>query len=198
MIPTLKIGDFILVNKLSYGLKLPFSDFFSNPIYLSSFKSPETGDVIVFKYPNDPSINYIKRVIGVPGDEIEIINKVVFINKKAFNQKEVAGTDFMKDMDFEFKDRRFIFSEIEIGKKKNIIQTLDYQLPKDNMPSLIVPSGKYFVMGDNRDFSADSRFWGFVPAENIKGRAILVWFSAIFPFSDNPVNFRPSRIGTTI
>ena len=198
MIPTIKIGDFILVNKMSYGVKIPFSDLFTDPIYISKFKSPERGDVIVFKYPKDPSFNYIKRVIGIPGDEIQIIDKVVYVNKMPLPHHAVSGNKFMEDMDFKFKNERFNFSEYEIGKHKAVIQTLNRPGTIDNVSAFVVPEGKYFVMGDNRDFSADSRYWGFVPAENIKGKAMFVWFSMVFPFGDDPFKFRPRRTGTVI
>src|SRR5690606_14444599 len=102
MIPTLMIGDFILVNKFSYGFKVPFSDWFGDPTYISGPKSPERGDIIVFKYPKDTSVNYIKRVIGLPGDTIEVIDKVVYVNDEPIEPKEVSeaqAEELMQDMD---------------------------------------------------------------------------------------------------
>lgn len=202
MIPTLMIGDFILVNKMSYGFKVPFSDMWSDPIYITEKQNPKRGDVVVFKYPKDPSINYIKRVVGLPGDTLEIINKVVYINGVAINTKEITrdqkGKDILEDMDDKFKDYNLRFFEVQTGEHKHLIQQDNDNFYKNDYEKRTIPQGKFFVMGDNRDFSYDSRFWGFVPHEHIKGRAILVWFSMILPFSEHPFKFRPWRIGTTI
>ena len=108
MIPTLMIGDFILVNKFSYGFKVPFSDINllgvnMDPIYLFGKESPKRGDVVVFKFPKDKSINYIKRVIGMPGDKIEMKNKVVFVNDKPIKLTPLNGKKIMEDMDDKFK-----------------------------------------------------------------------------------------------
>ena len=198
MIPTLMIGDFILVNKFSYGFKVPFTDMFGDPVYITEAKKPLRGDVIVFKYPNDTSINYIKRVVGLPGDKIEIIDKVVYVNGKAVVGKEIDGKKIMADMDDKFKFYKFKFFETQTGEHKHVTQVHVDNRFNQNNPAVIVPSGHYFVMGDNRDFSADSRYWGFVPFGHIKGKAILVWFSIIAPWTDDPFKFRPWRIGNSI
>ena len=202
MIPSLMIGDFILVNKLSYGFKVPFSDISifninSKPIYLFGKSSPKRGDVIVFKYPNDPSINYIKRVVGLPGDTIEIKNKIVYINDVPVERTEISGKEIMKDMDEKFKGYNFKFFRVKNGEHEHIVQQDQDNYFRVNYSKREIPEGKYFVMGDNRDFSADSRFWGFVPFENIKGRALFVWFSMNI-FTEHPFKFRPWRIGTSI
>jgi signal peptidase I len=203
MIPTLMIGDFILVNKFSYGFKLPFSDLSLlginwNPIYLFGEKNPERGDVIVFKYPEMPSINYIKRVIAIPGDTLEIKNKVIFINGEKLESKEIEGKEIQNDMDDKFSSFNLRFYEAKVGDSTHL-----FQVDKDNFftvdhKKVTIPEGKYFVMGDNRDFSSDSRSWGFVPHENVKGKALYVWFSLIFPFGEDNFKFRPWRIGTKI
>ena len=203
MIPTLMIGDFILVNKFSYGFKVPFSDinlfgFNSDPVYFFGKDNPKRGDVIVFKYPNDKSINYIKRVVGLPGDKIEIKNKMVYVNDKAISTKKISGKKIMDDMDDKFKNYNLLFFESTTGQHKHVIQQNADDYFKADFNKRVVPKNKYFVMGDNRDFSSDSRFWGFVPRKNIKGRAMFVWFSMIFPWNDNPSKFRPWRIGTKI
>lgn len=203
MIPTLAIGDFILVNKFSYGFKLPFSDMFGDPTYLLGESTPERGDVIVFKYPEDTSFNYIKRVIGLPGDTIEVVNKVVYVNDKAIVTKEIDGKEIVEDMDAYFKSYNFKFFKTNTGKHEHITQVDTENSIHENFPRIKVPQGHYFVMGDNRDFSADSRFWGFVPFGHIKGKAILVWFSLDFPWpwedaNKHPFVMRPWRIGTII
>ena len=203
MIPTLMIGDFILVNKFSYGFKVPFSDLSLfgvnlNPVYMFGESNPDRGDVIVFKYPKDPSINYIKRVVGVPGDKIEIKNKVVYINDKAIKANEVDGKPIMEDMDDKFKNYNLKFYKVKTGGAEHVIQQDSDNYYKTDYSPKTIPKGKFFVMGDNRDFSYDSRFWGFVKREQIKGRALFVWFSMIFPFGDDAFKFRPWRIGSLI
>lgn len=203
MIPTLMIGDFILVNKFSYGFKVPFTDLVLgennyDPIYLFGKSTPKRGDVVVFKFPKDPAINYIKRVIGLPGDTLEIRNKVVYINDTPIQPVEFDGKEVMKDMDEKFKDYNFKFYKTKTGEAEHIIQIDTDNYYKVDLERVVIPEGEYFMMGDNRDFSYDSRGWGFVKFEAIKGKAMFVWFSFIFPFGENPVKFRPWRIGTPI
>ncbi len=202
MIPTLLIGDFILVNKFSYGFKVPFSDWFTDPVYITTPSEPERGDVIVFKYPRNPDLNYIKRVIGLPGDTIEVVNKRVYVNNKMIPAASFDGKEIMADMDEKYKRYNFRFFKTKTGEHSHITQVHEDNSFNENFPRITVPSGHYFVMGDNRDFSSDSRSWGFVPFENIKGRALLVWFSLSIPtpFSheDESWQFRPWRIGTMI
>lgn len=197
MIPTLNIGDFILVNKFSYGFKVPYSDMFSDPIYITSFEPPKRYDVVVFKYPPEPSVNYIKRIIGIPGDEIELINKAVFINGQevtATADTSPATTDFTKSFD----DIPVNFYKLKNDRADFYFQNSVRETQADTISKFKVPEGMYFVLGDNRDFSADSRFWGFVPKENIKGKAMLVWMSMTLPILDNGFSFAPSRIGNMI
>lgn len=203
MIPTLMIGDFILVNKMSYGFKLPFSDLAIfginwDPIYLFGESDPERGDVIVFKYPQDPGTNYIKRVIGLPGDKIEIKNKVVHVNGNPIESVNLPAGELMADMDEKFKAYNLNFYKTVTGEHDHIIQFDADNLYQNDYGPQVVPQNEFFVMGDNRDFSADSRSWGFVPRENIKGRAMLVWLSMIFPFKGEEFKFRAHRIGTII
>ena len=143
---TLLIGDFLLVNKFVYGIRIPFTD-----LRLPAVRDPERGDVIVFKYPIDPSLDFIKRVIGVPGDEIQIVDKQVYINGIPYrNQHEMH------------KDNQILPAEAEV---------------RDNFGPIRVPEDSYFVMGDNRDNSHDSRFWGFVNKSNLVGKAIIKFWS---------------------
>ena len=202
MIPTLLIGDFILVNKFAYGFKVPFSDWFTDPVYITGPKKPERGDVIVFKYPKNPDLNYIKRVVGLPGDTIQIIDKVVYVNDEPISAQEINGSEIMEDMDEKFKRFNFKFFDTKTGDHEHVTQVDDDNIYIANFNKIVVPENKYFVMGDNRDFSADSRIWGFVPFENIKGEAIMIWFSLSFPWpwseDDETFKFRPWRIGTLI
>ena len=211
MIPTLMIGDFILVNKFAYGLKVPFTDLVLSfpefmdikdknfdPIYVAGKSDPKRGDVVVCKYPKDVSVNYIKRVVGLPGDTLEIRNKVVYINDKPILPQEFDGKKIMDDMDDKFKGYNLKFFKVKTGEHEHVIQQDNDNYFKVDFDKITIPPGKFFMMGDNRDFSYDSRYWQFVSHEQIKGRAMFVWFSLIFPFGENPMRFRPGRIGTAI
>jgi len=156
MIPTLKVGDFILVNKFSYGLRLPVLNTKIVPI-----ADPQRGDVVVFKFPNNPSINYIKRLIGLPGDVIAYRNKTVFINGVAQAQTFVANLP---------PDQ--LISE-NLSGSIHQIHTTPNRLGVEG--EWVVPEGNYFVMGDNRDNSNDSRYWEFVPDSLMVGKAFAVW-----------------------
>ena len=146
MIPTLQIGDHILVNKFIYGTKIPFSD-----KRVLVFRKPERGDIIVFKYPEDPSRDFIKRVIAVEGDVIESTNKVISVNGNTVNEPYSQHTDSA------LKPR---------GNE-----------PRDNFGPFIVPKEKVFMMGDNRDQSYDSRYWGYVDMKEIRGEALVIYWS---------------------
>jgi len=179
MLPTLEIGDFILVSKFSYGVRVPVIN-----KKLVEFGGPERGDVIVFRYPENPSIDYIKRVIGVPGDEIAYYNKVVHVNGKKTDLKPEgvyqAGFPSVKRL-----------NENLAGVEHDIL--IDDLRPAGDF-ILTVPKGNYFVLGDNRDNSRDSRYWGFVPDENLVGKAFLIWLNWEL-WSSMP---KFSRIGTLI
>jgi signal peptidase I len=205
MIPTLLIGDYILVNKFSYGFKVPFSDWFSDPIYITGPKYPKHGDIIVFKYPKETSVNYIKRVVAVPGDTVEVKDKIVYINDIPYNTKPIDGKEIMDDMDEKFKYNSFEFFETTTGEHKHVTQNNTDLFYSANYPKVTIPKDMFFAMGDNRDHSSDSRVWGFVPFANIKGEALFVWFSMTLPFNfpweedlDHPLKFRPWRIGTVL
>ncbi len=177
MLPTLEIGDFILVNKFTYGLRLPVW----NTKFIS-ISSPHRGDVIVFRYPENPSIDYIKRVVGVPGDEISYQNKIVYVNGRPSSVLPEGQYPTPENLQF---DR---FNEDLAGVKHSI---LTYQGAPSIDFAVTVPAGKYFVMGDNRDNSKDSRYWGFMPEENLVGKAIFVWMN--WQWGDWP---KLSRVGT--
>lgn len=199
MIPTLHIGDFILVNKYTYGFKIPFTDLAIfdlnlNPIYMFGKSDPKRGDVVVFKYPVDTSVNYIKRVVAVPGDTLEIRNKIIFINEQPIDVKEIDGEKIKNELDERSKNSNLKFFESIINDHKFIIQQDVDNLYSSQFDKIIIPEGKFFVMGDNRDSSYDSRFWGFVPRENIRGKAIYVWFSMTFPGEKEEIKIKWNRI----
>jgi len=146
MLPTLQIGDHLLVNKFIYGVKLPFKGNILIPI-----KNPAQGDVVVFRFPKDRSVDYIKRVIGTPGDTVEIKNKTVFVNGKPIEDTHAH-----------------IASQKVLSKEGS---------PRDNLGPILVPEDRIFVMGDNRDNSYDSRFWGFVDQNDVLGKAFILYWS---------------------
>jgi signal peptidase I len=167
MMPTLLVGDFILVNKYAYGIRLPVLN-----TKIVDIGEPERGDVVVFRYPKDPSVDYIKRVVGVPGDRISYYNKVLHINGKPAGQVP-SGVYIGKGSGVSMS-----------GASERIEQLGDIQhsiLVMPRTPGLegeyIVPDGMYFVMGDNRDNSNDSRYWGPVPEDNLVGKAFRIWMN---------------------
>ena len=182
MIPTLLVGDFILVNKFTYGIRLPVINKKIIPI-----NDPQRGDVMVFRYPEDPSLDYIKRVVGLPGDTIAYQNKKLSINGHQVEMQKLG--DYLHP-------ERLYYSEQYMAKMGNVEHKL---LNDTDAPAFIpgvsqfphrenctynasgvickVPDGHYFMMGDNRDNSRDSRAWGFVPEENIVGKAFFVWLN---------------------
>ena len=174
MLPTLKIGDFILVSKFSYGMRLPVIN-----TKVVEFNEPERGDVMVFRYPKDDSVNYIKRVVGLPGDRLSYENKVLHINGEPAVQRFIAALPAGNP-------NRKLLAETLGEKEHEIYNSLQ---AGQNMREVVVPQGHYFVIGDNRDHSNDSRYWGFVPEDHIVGKAFAVWmhwegWSSLPSFSD--------------
>jgi len=204
MIPSLRIGDFILVSKFAYGVKVPFSDltvssYSMDPIYLFGESPVKRGYIIVFKYPKDPNINYIKRVIGIPGDTVEIRNKFVYLNGEKLKTIKLDARKYMETMDEKFRDNNLSFYRTYVDNKSYVYQVDNDNYFVVNAEKRTVPEGQYFVMGDNRDFSYDSRFWGYVPHKNIKGKAILVWMSLNVPEDGTKdIVFRSDRIGISV
>lgn len=205
MIPTLLVGDHIFVNKFAYGFKLPFSDLFTNdPIYLIKRDPPKRGDIIVFKYPKDESLYYIKRVVGVPGDTLEVRNKIIHINDQPVFREPLAPE--AADQIFEkLDDPKYSRSNLELFQEKlnpddtpHTIMIDKNNFFAESSGPIVIPADSLFVMGDNRDFSNDSRFWGFVPMKNVKGKAMVIWLSLWVSFSDSQLIFRPTRIGTVL
>lgn len=197
MIPTLFIGDHIFVSKFAYGFKVPFTDYLLDaPIYFGEQKLPDRGDIIVFRYPRDESMNFIKRVVGLPGDEIQMRDKVLFINGKPVNQAPLKDESLSKGIETDH-DRAVMkmYEEDLLGSKHPVLYDETTVLGSDYGP-VKVPQGRLIVMGDNRDRSNDSRGWGFVPLENIRGKALVIWMNVVFSLDDK-VNFRVGldRIG---
>jgi signal peptidase I len=215
MMPTLQDGDFILVNKFSYGLRLPVLN-----TRIVGIGEPERGDVVVFRYPPNPRINYIKRVVGLPGDRVKVVSDRIYVNDVPLEEKLVE-----RYQDGCYENMRL--NEVHTGE--HVHHTLSCltsgylpgpQLPACNRriersyscmegePPLaggeadrgdyeetIVPAGNYLMIGDNRDNSEDGRYWGFVPEENLVGSARRVWFN--FDWKRRP-KITWSRIGTKI
>ncbi len=171
MIPTLTIGDHLLVNKFIYGPRIPFTD-----TRIFAWKEPKRGDIIVFKYPENEDKNFIKRVVGLPGDKIEIKNGTLFINDQPV-QIAAKGTYDGREQGAEspYYDRPRLFDE-QLGTVKHTIMYLRDQTGYDFGPK-IVPPESVFVMGDNRDNSQDSRVWGFVKFNKILGKALIIYWS---------------------
>ncbi len=163
MEPTLLVGDHILVNKFIYGMHVPFTNDVVLPV-----RAPQRGNVIVFEYPKDENIDFIKRVIGLPGDKLQIINKQVYINGKKLDEPYAYHGD----------------PEVLPASES----------PRDNFGPIIVPKGEYFMMGDNRDFSNDSRFWGYVKRDLILGQADIIYFS----WNPKTLHIRFDRFGKII
>lgn len=166
--PTLQIGDFILVNKFDYGLRLPIIH-----KKILSIGEPKRGDILVFRWPPNPAVDFIKRVIGLPGDHVSYIDKTLYVNGQKIPQT------FLKDTEAQGEDNSVWdakeYNENLLGVNHKII--LNPLRASRDYEDIIVPPNMYFVMGDNRDDSADSRYWGFVPAENMVGKGSVIWLS---------------------
>ena len=212
MMPTLLDGDFILVNKFNYGLRDPVA---RNKFFEVGL--PERGDAVVFKYPRDPRVDYIKRVIGLPGERIIYRNKSLYI-KEVCKESDAKCPDFVqvansftnKYQGPDAKGDMNQFEAVMLNKTHNILNDQNtmprtgHYFPQAGtaQDEFLVPAGHYFVMGDNRDNSLDGRFWGFVPEENLVGQAVAIWMSFDFDRTDDsflphwiPTNVRFERIG---
>ena len=206
MMPTLLVGDFILVEKFSYGIK--------DPVFRSKLVEtgvPERGDVVVFKYPEDTSVVYIKRVIGLPGDTVVYQDKQVYIKSKCEGAAKNCGKLTAMPLDFVGRDefvqdmaKLMRYTETLGDKEHDILRhpvreissSNFYTQPGTRSNEWIVPDGHYFVLGDNRDNSRDSRFWGFVPDENLVGKAVAIWIS--FEFERGRDSVLPTWIPTGV
>ena len=170
MIPTLKIGDFIFVSKLSYGLKVPFTNY-----NLINFSPPQRGEVIVFIEPRQHQLDYIKRVVGVAGDKIELKNDHLYVNDRLMERTEIHDPKFLYDYpSAPIRDAATVYTENLDGHKHTM---MEFSRLAENFGPITVPPGNLFMMGDNRDNSADSRVWGFLPINDVRGRALFIWLS---------------------
>lgn len=193
MVPTIAVGDMVLVNKLAYNFRLPFTDwilFETSPL--------ERGDIVVFKNPQDTSMNFVKRLIGLPGDELEVTDGVIRINGKETILAIGTGPAIMEQL---YNTLDTFHYEEDIDGKKFTVQRIPSAFQeasrRDQYPhyqKITVPKDHFFFMGDNRDNSADSRYWGFVPKDYIKGRAFRVTLSITFGDYYLP-HFEFSRFG---
>lgn len=163
---TLQVGDFLLVNKLAYGAEVPFTH-----VRLPRLRVPQHGDVVVFYWPEDPTKNLVKRLVGVPGDTLEMRNGTLIRNDHALAERYVEHTD--PDMDPAPED----FAWQRDYLVPTAAAATGYHPSRNNWGPLVVPKGNYFVLGDNRDNSLDSRYWGFVPDSMLEGRPLVIYYS---------------------
>lgn len=167
MMPTLLVGDFILVNKFAYGLRLPVLN-----TKIVDLGEPQRGDVVVFRYPEDPSIDYIKRVVGLPGDKIAYHNKTLYINDEAMTQ-EAVGSYIGVGSGVSSSG-----ASLRMENLDGIVHKILVRVGAEGAEGeLVVPEGHYFMMGDNRDNSKDSRYFGPVPEANLVGKAFMIWMN---------------------
>ena len=186
MIPTLLVGDFIVVNKFSYGIRLPVLN-----KKIIDIAEPERGDVVVFRYPKDTSVNFIKRAVGLPGDTITYRDKQLFVNGELV-ESAAAGRFESGDIKCTTPAVDAALFDEQLGDVNHNILLHDRSRSRNGQ--WVVPKGHYFMMGDNRDRSNDSREWGFVPEENLLGRAVGIWLN--FDFEKGCADF--SRVGNGI
>ncbi len=205
MRPTLVVGDYILVNKFSYGIRLPIVERKVVPI-----ADPQRGDVVVFRYPVNPSQDFIKRVVAVGGDTVEYRDKQLAVNGQPLPQKPDGSYSYLEGLRFESTERRVETAQSAAGPTSYTIAVQPQAAPvypanvrsfpgrencdyNDRGFRCRVPAGHYFMMGDNRDASDDSRYWGFVPDDHVRGRAFFIWFNW-----DDIASFAFDRVGSSI
>jgi len=184
MMPTLLIGDFLLVNKFTYGIRLPVIN-----KKIIEINEPKRGDIVVFRFPKDPKVDYIKRVVGIPGDKVAYYNKKLTINDSPVNQVSLGSYQGLgQGQDMTGSEH---LEENLTGVEHSILIRTDAPTVEG---SYVIPPGNYFVMGDNRDNSNDSRYWGTVPEENLVGKAFFIWMN--WDWENKGIGF--DRIGTVL
>ncbi|MES2744886.1 MAG: signal peptidase I [Bdellovibrionota bacterium] len=199
MEPTIKVGDRLLAYKLAYDLKVPFLDY-----TLVSWGDPKRGDIVVFKYPKDTDIDYVKRIVGLPGDKIRVQNNILYINGQAQERKDHDNDRSVLSDIHDNADSKTLTVE-KLGdlehwviqdKNESIYSSLGKTFPPEGAEyEFTVPENGYFAMGDNRDNSTDSRSWGYVPRDYIRGKALFVMWSMFTQQESWVPNFRWDRFG---
>lgn len=176
MEPTLKTGDRLYALKCAYDVRIPFTE-----KILFKTGDVKRGDIILFRYPENPDITFVKRAVGIPGDRVEIREGKLIINGQELERKELTDRSLMYDI--EEADDKSLYVENLTGLKHYMILTHshEYNVKSRFMEEIVVPEGKLLAIGDNRDNSHDSRWWGFVPMENLKGKAMFIWYSSWDP-----------------
>jgi len=197
MEPTIKVGDRLLAFKLAYNLKVPFTD-----ITITDWGTPKRGDIIVFKYPRDPDIDYVKRVVAVAGDEVKIVDDILYVNDQPQPRVDAnSERAFLDDIEDQ-KEIKLLFKETLFGLDHWVMQNIPSarrftrsSWPPPGSAPYKVPENSVFCVGDNRDNSTDSRVWGQVPLEYVRGKALFVIWSVYTPRDANWPAFRFDRFG---
>lgn len=207
MLPGLLMGDFLFASKLRYGFHIPFTEsFFHSPIFLTGPYSPRRGDIIIFAPPEAGQDSlYIKRVIGLPGDRIQTLGKTLIINGSPVSRIEITGDEKNQVLNQDGFDpeRRYTLDKLKLYRET--IDNVSYLILEDETfdarrdpPEIVVPEENFFVMGDNRDDTKDSRHFGVISQSSIRGKAFAIWLSYRISFSDSNWSFRGNRIGKSI